>query len=70
MIRCMLHIHIFLHHRQIIITGLYANITGHITNNAALNFDDDKHTSHELFHIAFEIYNPDPLMSRNFHIYG
>ena len=49
--------------------GVCANITGHITNNAVLNFDDDKHTFHELFHITFEVYNPDPLMSRNFQLY-
>ena len=58
MIIRMLHINIFLHHRQIIITVLYANNTDHITNNAVLNFDDDKHTSRELCHIAFEVYNP------------
>ena len=70
MTKRMLHIYIYLHHRQTIITALYANIAGYITNNAVLNFDDDKHTSHELFHITFEIYNPDPLMSRNFQLYG
>ena len=47
---------LFLHHGQIIITALYENITGHSTNNAVLNFDDDKHKSHELFWIIFEVY--------------
>lgn len=70
MIIRMLHIHICLQYRQIIITVLYANISDHITNNAVLNFDDDKHTSHELFHIAFEVYNSHPLMSRNFQLHG
>ena len=65
MITRMLHTYI-LHHRQTIITALYANITGYITNNAVLNFEYDEHTSHESFHITFEVYNSDPLMGRNF----
>ena len=45
---------------------LYTNITSHITNNTVLNLDNDKYVSNQLFHIAFEIYNSDPLMRYSF----
>ena len=48
--------------------ALYANITGNITNNTMLNFNDNKHISRKFFHTTFEVYNPDPLMSLNFQL--
>ena len=42
---------------------LYANVTGYITSNAVLNSSNDKHISCELFHIVFEVYSLDPLIS-------
>ena len=48
--------------------ALYTNITGYITNNTTLNFNDDKHTFHELFNITFKLFNLDPLISCDFQL--